>query len=1165
MSQLDFEHLDHAYDDGGGLSQPAPGKATLTSRLARPALPASGGIDAGSHASLEGGLGIELSRPARSYGGGDDGDGATARGGGSRRGLSFLGGGVDVGPDTGRAPAAAPAGRGLEYLGDVESTGFTVAAKLDGAPAERPGEDAVHALATASVGGGEALPTSLRGSLESATGAGLGGVRVHTDEHAQTASSSINARAFARGQDIHFAPGQYDPASAGGQHLIAHEVAHTIQQSSAPRAKADGPSVSSPTDSFEVEADRFADAFVGGSTAPISTGASQTTAFRAPDPAPVAPPPGKEGARGPDGRREFPKNAGPPPASMAYSVKPPTAPVKPGEPGPNVKQPPGGPPLPAQPLTAKGAPKGDAKDGADKKADGKDATGKAKGEGKGKGDDAAAAKAPKAPPGPPPSAPPQHAVVPSILPVQPVVMGDPGNITEHEIKQWTTKTGRGPADHRAEIEAVLSQLQSEVTTKQAEIAALGKQLRAELELANTQRVGAFDAKIKTGSGTVSAAFDKITTGLTPLATKAKATVEQSRAEGEGKIKAAEATKGAELKAAFTAANTAVATLSTKEAPAYEAIFGDFAKGLNDAGTFARGAADLESKSIVDKHKPEDCAGKGVPQARMTLEASLRQETAKATTKDAKKKIDGIVNPAALDVQKNAAGQVQALIKPYKDALDIEVKKADGSSKTNFAGAVKTAQDGLAEGAKEANTTIDKAVGTAQSTIAADKATTMAMVDGAGKKASGEVKHAGQEMASRIDERAAKDANEIGALLQEAKGIVAGKRLNADKTKPKLQDILDDVSALATAADAGLRELLTKGKLDLEDVIVKQEAAFTTAITEGTEQATAADTKIQKEITKGAEDFAAGHGKLVQGFDDTINKDIAKVTTVTATFNATASAGLKVQSDQVRNRMMMVVLPDARKQLTEIAKSIPRSRRQDRRRSDRGQEQGRRRQGRQAALGHGRLGHRREPDLRPAPRRRLRRDRADRGDLRRALRSPRRQGHVAPALRPVGRDERQRARRSPRRTSTTSATSPSSSSCRTAAAGTTTRRASRRSCAAPPTRSSRPSPPRRRPPSIWCATTWAGATSTPSMRCSTPTWTATAVCARPTPSGCSTPWRAAAPTRPRSRRCSRPAPTRSSARCCARSSTSTPRTSRAGAPRPSATRTARSRPIPRPAR
>jgi hypothetical protein len=43
-----------------------------------------------------------------------------------------------------------------------------------------------------------------------------------------------------------------------------------------PRAKADGPSVSSPSDSFEVEADRFADAFVSGGTAPISTGASST-------------------------------------------------------------------------------------------------------------------------------------------------------------------------------------------------------------------------------------------------------------------------------------------------------------------------------------------------------------------------------------------------------------------------------------------------------------------------------------------------------------------------------------------------------------------------------------------------------------------------------------------------------------------------------------------------------------------------------------------------------------------------------------------------------------------------------------------------------------------------------------------------------------------------
>src|SRR5262245_33322258 len=118
MSQLDFESLDYALDDAAGLHGPAPGKASLTARLAPPATQGTG-IDADSHAHLEFGLGGLLTRPGREIG---DGGGGGGGGGGStiggRRGLSFLGGGADVGVDTSRGPGAAPQGRGLEYLGD---------------------------------------------------------------------------------------------------------------------------------------------------------------------------------------------------------------------------------------------------------------------------------------------------------------------------------------------------------------------------------------------------------------------------------------------------------------------------------------------------------------------------------------------------------------------------------------------------------------------------------------------------------------------------------------------------------------------------------------------------------------------------------------------------------------------------------------------------------------------------------------------------------------------------------------------------------------------------------------------------------------------------------------------------------------------------------------
>jgi len=59
-------------------------------------------------------------------------------------------------------------------------------------------------------------------------------------------------------------PGQFDPSSPAGRHLIAHEVAHAIQQrGTSPRAQAKR-AVDGASDAAEVQADGFADAFVAG-------------------------------------------------------------------------------------------------------------------------------------------------------------------------------------------------------------------------------------------------------------------------------------------------------------------------------------------------------------------------------------------------------------------------------------------------------------------------------------------------------------------------------------------------------------------------------------------------------------------------------------------------------------------------------------------------------------------------------------------------------------------------------------------------------------------------------------------------------------------------------------------------------------------------------------
>ncbi|MFO0575740.1 MAG: DUF4157 domain-containing protein [Polyangia bacterium] len=77
---------------------------------------------------------------------------------------------------------------------------------------------------------GSSLPQELSLSLGSRLGADLGGVRIHTDERADSLSRQLNARAFTSGRDIFFRKGHYDPSSAEGRSVLTHELTHVVQQ-----------------------------------------------------------------------------------------------------------------------------------------------------------------------------------------------------------------------------------------------------------------------------------------------------------------------------------------------------------------------------------------------------------------------------------------------------------------------------------------------------------------------------------------------------------------------------------------------------------------------------------------------------------------------------------------------------------------------------------------------------------------------------------------------------------------------------------------------------------------------------------------------------------------------------------------------------------------------
>ena len=87
---------------------------------------------------------------------------------------------------------------------------------------------------------GAPLEPGLRSEMERGFGSDFSAVRIHDDAAAHDSARAINARAYAAGNDIVFGQGAYRPASTSGRALLAHELAHTVQQGGV-QAKSLGP------------------------------------------------------------------------------------------------------------------------------------------------------------------------------------------------------------------------------------------------------------------------------------------------------------------------------------------------------------------------------------------------------------------------------------------------------------------------------------------------------------------------------------------------------------------------------------------------------------------------------------------------------------------------------------------------------------------------------------------------------------------------------------------------------------------------------------------------------------------------------------------------------------------------------------------------------------
>jgi len=114
---------------------------------------------------------------------------------------------------------------------------------------------------------GSPLDPQTREFMGSRFGHDFSRVRVHTDERASESARAVQAHAYTVGSDIAFRSGLYAPATSQGRALLAHELAHVVQQGSgAPLPSGmDG----GPTDPLEVAADAMAREALAGHHRPL--------------------------------------------------------------------------------------------------------------------------------------------------------------------------------------------------------------------------------------------------------------------------------------------------------------------------------------------------------------------------------------------------------------------------------------------------------------------------------------------------------------------------------------------------------------------------------------------------------------------------------------------------------------------------------------------------------------------------------------------------------------------------------------------------------------------------------------------------------------------------------------------------------------------------------
>jgi hypothetical protein len=110
---------------------------------------------------------------------------------------------------------------------------------------------------------GRSLDSATRAFMEPRFGHDFGQVRVHTDAKAAESARAVNALAYTVRRDIFFANSQYDLGPTAGDGILAHELAHVVQQRGEPIAAGETLKMGAP-EPCERQADAAARAIRGG-------------------------------------------------------------------------------------------------------------------------------------------------------------------------------------------------------------------------------------------------------------------------------------------------------------------------------------------------------------------------------------------------------------------------------------------------------------------------------------------------------------------------------------------------------------------------------------------------------------------------------------------------------------------------------------------------------------------------------------------------------------------------------------------------------------------------------------------------------------------------------------------------------------------------------------